>query len=142
MRGTAALGQNEDRFGGLGRRPSKLGPTGSVPASFMHVAGHTCSESRDMNTNIILSVSNQRPQSLCRGQDQDQNMFFFSGRPYLPRHALTVQCTLNRVKEFRHYFHIVLSLLAPKVLLDYRRPMIAIPSNHSSHPIRPTYSSV
>ena len=54
MRGTAAVGQNEDRFGGLGRRPSKLGPTGSVPASFMHVAGHTCSESRDMNTKYHL----------------------------------------------------------------------------------------
>ena len=64
LRGTAAVGQNEDLFGGLGRRPSKLGPTGSVRASFMHVAGHTYSESRDMNTNIILSVSTQRKTSL------------------------------------------------------------------------------
>ena len=96
-------------LGGLGRRPSKLGPTGSVRASFMHVAGHTCSESRDMNTKYYLvSLDPEASKLVSRLGPRSKHVLFRQAD--LPLNAcIGCLCILNRVKESRHYFHIALS---------------------------------
>ena len=60
-----------------------------------------------------------------------------------------ITCCISELHQRYHDFYLKverggsISLLALKVLLDYLRPMITIPSNPSipSHLIRPTYSS-